>query len=286
MKLLLGMLIVLASVLGGYVLSHGRLMALFQPFELLIILGAALGAFVISNPIHVIRRAAASLPRLLLGAGYKRKDYAELLQMLYEMLSKARIDGLLSLENDIDSPRDSALFQKFPSVYNNHHAIEFLADAIRLMLSGSVQLPQLEAVMDLALETHHQEALQPSDAVNHMADALPGFGIVAAVMGVVITMGALDQPPEVLGDHIAAALVGTFVGILLAYGFVGPMATALHHQAEDQGKYLECIKACLLASLQGYSPILCVEFGRKSLPSNVRPAYQELEQQLRKPNGS
>jgi chemotaxis protein MotA len=282
MKLIIGFLVVVGSVFGGYVLSHGILMALFQPFELMIIAGGALGAFIVANPPHVIKAVIKGLPGLLKGAKYSKQSYMDLLALMYDLFAKARKEGLMALENDIEEPEQSEIFKKYPKVMADHHALEFITDYMRLMVGGSMNPFELENLMDLELEVHHHEALLPSESVTTMSDGLPGFGIVAAVMGVVITMGSLGDPPEILGAHIAAALVGTFLGILLAYGFVGPMASALKHRAEDEAQFLACIKVCIMATLNGYTPQIAVEFGRKVLSSTVRPGFTELEEHVKK----
>ncbi len=285
MKSAAGFLAVIACVLGGYLLSHGRLSALFQPYELLIIAGAAIGAFIIANPLHLVRQVGRELPKLFVGKAYGRNDYLELLSFLFALLNKVRKEGHLALESDIDNPEDSTLFERFPGIAGNAHAMEFISDHLRLMLSGAIPEHHMEELMDAAIESDHHDAKAAGDAVNQVADALPGFGIVAAVLGVVITMGSLDQPPEVLGDHIAAALVGTFLGILLAYGFVGPVATAMKHQADEATQYLATIKACLAAMVLGYPPMVSVELGRKTLPPHLRPGLVELEAHLRDATG-
>ncbi len=281
MKLLVGLAIVIGSVFGGYILSHGQLAALFQPFELLIIAGGALGAFVIANPGAVISKVMKGTPGLLAGSRYKKAHYMELLALMYALFAKARKEGLMALENDIEEPEQSEIFNKYPKLTKNHHLMHFICDYLRLMVGGNMNAFELEALMDVELETHHHESGLPSSAMQTVADGLPGFGIVAAVMGVVITMGYISEPPEVLGAHIAAALVGTFLGILLAYGFASPMATAMSVQAEEEGKLFECAKVCILATLNGYTPQIAVEFGRKVLYSNVRPSFEELEEYVK-----
>ncbi len=277
MKLILGIIIVLSCVAGGYVLAHGRLAALWQPFELLIIGGAAFGAFVITNPPTVIKGTFAAIGKLLAGSKHSKKTYMELLGLMYDLFSKARKEGLMALEADIDEPENSEIFKKYPAILKNHHTVEFIADYLRLMVGGNMNPFELENLMDVELETHHHEAAKIPTAIQTVSDALPGFGIVAAVLGIVITMGSIGGPVEELGAHVAAALVGTFLGILLAYGFVGPMSGALAAINEDDSKALECIKVCLLATLNGYAPQIAVEFGRKTLYSHHRPGFQELE---------
>ncbi|KPK37873.1 MAG: flagellar motor protein MotA [Gammaproteobacteria bacterium SG8_47] len=281
MKLIVGFVIVLGCVAGGYVLSHGELLALWQPYELLIIAGAAFGAFIVSNPPKTIKAVFGGLPRLLGGTKYNKQSYLELLTLMYDLFAKARKEGLMALENDIEEPAQSEIFTKYPKILKNHHAVEFITDYLRIMVGGNMNAFELENLMDLELETHHHEAETPAHAVSNVADGLPGFGIVAAVMGVVITMGSLNEPPEVLGHHIAAALVGTFLGILLAYGFVGPMAKAMEAQAQEESKFLECIKVCILATLNGYTPQIAIEFGRKVIYSTDRPGFLELEEHVK-----
>lgn len=285
MLFIIGIVIVFASVAGGFVLSHGNLLALWQPFELLIIGGAAFGAFVITNPPHVIKAAFAGIPSLLKGSKYRKKDYMDLLGLMYDLFAKTRKEGMMSIEADIDDPDASAIFGKYPKIQKNHHAMDFIADYLRIIVGGNMNTFEIEALMDIELETHHHEAAEPAHAITRVSDALPGFGIVAAVLGIVITMGSLGGPMESIGAHVAAALVGTFLGILLAYGFVGPMGTALETQAHEEGKYLGCIKTCILSSLNGYSPQVAIEFGRKTLPGSVRPGFLELEDFIKENKG-
>ena len=277
MKLLIGIGLVIGCVLGGFVLSHGEPLALWQPYELLVIGGAAFGAFVISNPGHVIKKVFGSIGLLLKGSKYNKAMYLDLLGLLYDLFSKARKEGLMALESDIDSPKDSAIFNKYPKMLADHHLMDFISDYLRLMVGGNMNPFELESLMDVELETHHHESAQAHHALTKVSDGLPGFGIVAAVLGIVITMAAIGGPPEELGHHVGAALVGTFLGILLAYGFVGPMAAHLEHVSHDEAKFYECIKVCLMANLNGYAPQIAVEFGRKTLLSTVRPGFQELE---------
>jgi chemotaxis protein MotA len=277
MKFIIGIVLVLGCVGGGFILSHGHLGALWQPFELLIIGGAAFGAFVISNPGTVIKGVFGSIGKLMSGSKHDKKSYMELLALMYDLFTKARKEGLMALEGDIDEPENSPIFQKYPKILNNHHALDFIADYLRLMVGGNMNPFEIENLIDVELETHHHEAAKIPGAITAVSDALPGFGIVAAVLGIVITMASIGGPVEELGHHVAAALVGTFLGILLAYGFVGPMASSLTAMGEDDSKVFECIKVCLLASLNGYAPQIAVEFGRKSLYSHHRPGFQELE---------
>lgn len=281
MKLIIGIVVVFGAVFGGYILSHGAIEALIQPFELLIILGGATGAFIIANPPKVIFKTLKGIPGLLGGSRYNKQTYLDLLSLMYNLFAKARKEGLMALEADIDEPEQSEIFKAYPKLAKNHHLIDFIADYLRLMVGGNMNAFELETLMDLELETHHHEAHQPSHALTAMGDGLPGFGIVAAVMGVVITMGYISEPPEVLGAHVGAALVGTFLGILLAYGFAGPMATALGEQAEEEGTLFKVAKICMMATLNGYTPQIAVEFGRKALQSHLRPGFTELEEHIK-----
>ncbi|MFV1983142.1 MAG: flagellar motor stator protein MotA [Thiohalomonadales bacterium] len=281
MKFILGIVLVFAAVIGGYLLSHGDLLLLYQPFELLIILGGAFGAFVIANPKHVVISSIKGVLALLKGSLYGKQNYMDALGLMFDLFSKSRKEGLMALEGDIEEPEQSPIFQKYPKILSNHHLVDFISDYLRLMVGGNMNAFELENLMDLELETHHHEAEKPSSAITLMSDGLPAFGIVAAVMGVVITMGFISEPPEVLGAHVGAALVGTFLGILLAYGFVGPMGTAMAAQVEEESKLYESIKVCILATLNGYTPQIAVEFGRKALYSNVRPGFVELENYIK-----
>lgn len=277
MKLIIGILIVLGCVAGGFVISKGNLLALWHPPELLIIGGAAFGAFVISNTGTTIKATLKALGKLLKGPSQTKKSYLELLGLLFDLFTKSRRDGLMALEADIDAPESSEVFQKYPTVLKDHHLIEFISDYLRLMIGGSTNPFEIENLMDVELETHHHEANKAADALGNVSDGLPGFGIVAAVLGIVITMGAIGGPVEELGAKVGAALVGTFLGILMAYGFVGPMAASLRGIIEEEAKMYECVKVSMLAMLNGSAPQVAVEFGRKTLYSYHRPGFQELE---------
>jgi len=293
MGFILGTIIVIFSVIGGYVLSHGQLIMLFQPFEFLIIGGAAIGAFIISSPTSLIKKVFKHIPLLFVSSKYNKESYLDLLGLIFTLLNKGKVNGMMALEKDIDEPESSGIFQRFPDILKHHRAMEFLTDYMRLIVSGVMNVHEVENLMDVELDSFEEEAKQVSSSIIHMADGLPGFGIVAAVLGVVITMASLNEPPEVLGMHIGAALVGTFLGILLSYGFVGPMGKSLEYKEKEEQRYLECIKVCIIASLSDYTPQIAVEFGRKTIFSDVRPSFFELEQHVRsirkvgsKPNAS
>ncbi|MDH5183677.1 MAG: flagellar motor stator protein MotA [Gammaproteobacteria bacterium] len=283
MKFILGNLIVIASVVGGYLMAHGKLAILWQPAELVIIGGAAFGAFVITNSTKVLKAATAGVPGLLAGSPYNRSAYMELLSLMYELFTKARKEGLMALEAHVEEPANSDVFNKFPKILKDHAALDFITDYLRMIVGGNMNAMELENLMDAELDNHHHTAALPGSAIVTMGDALPGFGIVAAVLGVIITMGSIGGSPAELGLHIAAALVGTFLGILLAYGFVGPMGNAMKEIAEEEGKYLMCIKMCILATLNGYSPQVAVEFGRKVIDHSERPNFIELEEYIKQP---
>jgi chemotaxis protein MotA len=280
---IIGAVIVLASVVLGFVMEGGKLLALWHPLELVIIGGAAIGAFVISNPLKVIKAAIGDSLNLLKGPRYKRDDYVDILNLLYDILVKIRKSGMLAVEADIEAPDKSALFGQYPRIQADHHFMEFTTDCLRLMVGGNLDPHELESLLEYELENHHKEASEPSHAMARMGDGLPGFGIVAAVLGIVNTMGALDgASTSEIGEKVAAALVGTFLGILIAYGFVGPTATAMEHRAHEEGKAFEVVKMALVASVRGYAPPVAIEFARKLLFSEVRPTFADLEARLKK----
>lgn len=281
MLVLVGAVVVLACVLGGFVLSHGQILSLWQPYELLIIGGGALGAFLSANPAKVVKAALRDALGLLKGPKYQKQDYVDLLSMLYDLFGVIRKEGLLGVEEHIEDPQSSSLFSAYPRLLREHHLIEFTTDCLRLMVGGSMNPHELEQLLEVELDTHHHEALAPALAVTKMADALPGFGIVAAVLGIVTTMSQLDGDTSRIGMHIAGALVGTFLGILLCYGFIGPLGAAMENRVQEDGKAFECVKIALLANLRGYNPKVAVEFARKSLSTNARPGFQDLEEHLK-----
>ncbi|MDF3037103.1 MAG: motA [Paucimonas sp.] len=281
MLVIIGYLVVLASVFGGFALSGGHLAALFQPLELLMIGGGAAGAFFVGNNGKAIKATLKALPSVLKGSKYSKALYMELMTLLFEILTKVRKEGLMSIEGDIEKPEESAIFSKYPGIVSDHHVIEFMTDYLRLMVSGNMDAFQIENLMDNEIETHHAEGEVPVHAMAKLGDGMPAFGIVAAVMGVVHTMESVGLPPQELGILIAHALVGTFLGILLAYGFVGPLATLLEQKLHESSKMLQCVKVTLLASLNGYAPALAVEFGRKVLFSTERPSFSELEEHIK-----
>ncbi|MCE1249693.1 MAG: flagellar motor stator protein MotA [Comamonadaceae bacterium] len=283
MFLIIGYLICFGCIFGVFVAHGGNVKVLLEalPFEMITIGGGALGAFVVNNQPKVLKATMAALPSALKGSKYTKARYLELMSLLYDILQKARKEGLMAIEGDVESPKDSPLFQKYPGVGSDHHVVEFMTDYLRMMVSGNLNAHEIEALMDSEIETHHQEAHAPVAALTRLAGALPAFGIVAAVLGVVNTMGSVGQPPAVLGGMIASALVGTFLGIFLAYGVAEPLAGLLEQKAEDAAKEFVCIKTTLLASMQGYNPATAIEFGRKVLFSDVRPGFLELESHVK-----
>jgi len=278
---IVGYIVVLFSIFGGFALAGGHLAALFQPVELLMIGGGAAGAFFVGNNGKAIKATLKALPTAFKGSKYTRALYMDIMALLYELLTKIRKEGLMSVESDVDSPENSPLFAKYPAVIADHHIVEFLTDYLRLMVSGSMNAFEIENLMDNEIETHHHEGEIPSHVIAKIGDGLPAFGIIAAVMGVVHTMESVGLPPAELGILIAHALVGTFLGILLAYGFVGPLASLLEQKLHESTKMLQCIKVTLLASINGYAPAIAVEFGRKVLFSTERPSFSELEEHVR-----
>ncbi|QOL48075.1 flagellar motor stator protein MotA [Massilia litorea] len=282
MLVIIGYVIVCASVFGGFVMAGGHAAVLFQPIELIMIGGAAVGAFFVGNNSKSIKATMKALPTVFNGSQYTREMYMELMSLLFDVLSKVRKEGLMSIEGDIEAPEASPLFSKYPLVLADHHIVEFMADYLRLMVSGNMDAFQIENLMDNEIETHHHEGAVPAHVVAKLGDGLPAFGIVAAVMGVVHTMESVGIPPAELGILIAKALVGTFLGILLAYGFVGPLASLLEQKLDESSKMFQCVKVTLLASLNGYAPALAVEFGRKVLYSTERPTFAELEEHIKK----
>ncbi|MBI5861628.1 MAG: flagellar motor stator protein MotA [Rhodocyclales bacterium] len=284
MLLIIGYVIILAAALGTYAV-HGSLAALWVPMEYIAILGLTIGGFVASNGIKAIKATVGALPKVFKGSHLNKAFYMDLLAMLFEILSKVRKEGLMSIESDIEAPDGSAVFSKYPNIVHDHHAMEFICDYLRMMVGGNLNAFEIENLMDIEIETHHQEAHVPAHVVSKVADATPAFGIVVAVMGVVNVMGSVGSPPAVLGKMIGGALVGTFLGILIAYGFVSPVAGQLEQKVEEEGKIFQVIKAVLLASMNGYAPQVAVEFGRKVLYSGDRPTFIELEEDLKARKG-
>jgi chemotaxis protein MotA len=281
MNTIVGQILLFACIIVGYLGEGGVLGALFQPYELLIIGGAAGGAFVTANPFHIIKQTIGKFSILIKGSKYKKDLYMEGLGVLFELLNKARMQGLLALESDIEDPHKSPIFSKYENIVSDHHILDFISDYLRLMVSGTMNPIEIESLMDAELETHHHESAIPSEAISKVADGMPAFGIVAAVLGIVITMGSLGGDTASVGHHVAAALVGTLLGILMAYGIFAPISGALAHEAREEGQFYICLKTTILASLQGYAPQIAVEFGRKTIYASERPSFLELEEFLK-----
>jgi chemotaxis protein MotA len=277
MFVIIGYVVICATIFGGYAMAGGHLGGLWQPLEVLMIFGGALGSFVVGNDNKALKATAKAMPTIFKGSKFNKALYMDLLALLFEILSKIRKDGMMSIENDVENPEASPLFSKYPKLLHDHHLIEFITDYLRLMVSGNMDAFQVENLMDNEIETHHMEGHVPAHCIAKLGDALPAFGIVAAVMGVVHTMESLSLPPTELGILIGHALVGTFLGILLAYGFVGPLSGLLEQKLEESTKMYQTVKVTLLASLNGYAPAIAVEFGRKILYSTERPGFAELE---------
>ncbi|GAA6143263.1 flagellar motor stator protein MotA [Hydrogenophaga sp. 5NK40-0174] len=279
MFVVIGFLFSMACIFGVYIGHGGNIGVVLKalPFEMTTILGAALGAFLINNQMKVVKAAFKGMAGCLKGSHLTKARYMELLALQFDILQKARKEGLMAIEQDVENPEQSPLFKKYENISSDHHVVEFITDYLRMMVSGNLNAHEIESLMDAEIETHHQEAHAPVAAVGRLAGGLPAFGIVAAVLGVVNTMGSVGQPPAVLGGMIASALVGTFLGILLAYGVFEPIGGLMEQKMEEASKEFVCIKTTLLASMQGYAPATAIEFGRKVLFSDVRPTFTELE---------
>ncbi len=278
---IIGATIVFVSVIGGYLLEKGNLSVIFQPVEMLIIFGAAIGGFIIASPVKVIKSVIGGVLNILSGKAYSKADYVEVLLLLSEIFTKIRKEGLVSIEADVDSPAESKIFSKYPKFLKNHHAVALVTDTLRTVMTTSIAPHELESLLDSELEAHHEESMIPSKSVGVIADGLPGLGIVAAVLGVVLTMGKISEPPEVLGHSIGSALVGTFLGVLMCYGFVGPASRNLEFSANEGRDYLNVLKVALVGFVGGAAPQIAVEFGRRVVPGNVKPTFIEVEEKIR-----
>lgn len=278
---IIGIVVVFGCILAGYMMEHGPIKVLMQPAEMIIIVGAALGTVLISNPIHTLKQMISGLLGAFGSSKYGEKRYVETLKMMYQLLQKARKEGLVALETDIEKPGESPLFAEYKDFVHDHHASAFVCDTMRMAVSGGVEVFDLDQMLDADMEVHHHEANEPVTGLATMADSLPGLGIVAAVLGVVITMGALGGPPEEIGKKVAAALVGTFLGILLCYGLVGPLAVRMGKIAAEQHEYLMVLRVMMIAFLKGVAPIMAIEIGRRTVPGHVRPSFQAVEEACR-----
>lgn len=281
MFVIIGAIVVLGSVIGGYML-HGDLAVLFQPGEFLIIGGAAIGSFLISNPLPVVKKAIAGALGTLKGVQVNKQKYIDLLKMLYELFQYAKREGIIALEPHVENPESSSIFSKYPSFLANHHAVEFLSDTLKILLSGGVPAHDLEELMDADLEAHHQEEAIPPAAIQTTSDAFPGLGIVAAVLGIIVTMGSINAGAEAVGQSVAAALVGTFLGILISYGFVGPIASNMNYNTSVESRYLVAIKSALLSFAKGAPASVAIEYARRSIDPENRPTFKEAEDAMKK----
>lgn len=279
---IVGILVVLGCIAGGYLMEKGNLLVLMQPAELIIIGGAALGTVLIGNPPYILKSIVSSLLSVFKGGHYTSAFYLDTLRFLNDFFGTSRKNGITALENDLDEPEKSALFKRHPSFAKDKEAMHFFCDTMRTLLAGGVEVHDLDQIMETDLEVLHKQALLPAAALSTMADSLPGLGIVAAVLGVVITMSALGGPPEEIGHKVAAALVGTFLGILLCYGFLGPMAANIKKQTNAESDYFLCLRMGLLAFMKGVPPILALEAARRAIPHHVRPTFQEMDKACRK----
>jgi chemotaxis protein MotA len=273
---LIGIVIVFGAVVAGYLMEQGKLLVLLQPAELVIIGGTSLGTVLIANPLHILKQIAGGIAGVFTGSRFTKQRYLESLKMVYELLNKARREGLMTLESDVEEPGRSPILSKYPRFLKDHHTCDYLCDTLRMAISG-VEAFDLDQLLDLDLEVHHNTRSVPISSLSSVADSLPGLGIVAAVLGVVISMGALGGPPEEIGHKVAAALVGTFLGILLCYGLVGPIASSMSKIAEDEGAYLYVLRVVMISFLKGSAPIMAVEFARRAIPGHVRPSFKEVE---------
>jgi chemotaxis protein MotA len=273
---IIGIVVVFGAVVGGYLMEHGNIRVLIQPAELLIIGGAAAGTVLIANPLHILKQIAGGIGGVFGGSKFTKQRYLNTLKMMYDLLNKARREGLMGLESDIEEPEKSPTISKYPEFVKDHHVRDYFCDTMRMAVSG-VEAFDLDQLLELDMDVHHQGASQPVASLSTTADSLPGLGIVAAVLGVVITMQALGGPPEEIGHKVAAALVGTFLGILLCYGLIGPIAANMAKIADEEHAYLHVLRVVMIAFLKGTAPIMAVEFARRAIPGHVRPSFQELE---------
>ncbi|MCX8021433.1 MAG: flagellar motor stator protein MotA, partial [Syntrophorhabdaceae bacterium] len=281
MFVIIGFIVVIGSVIGGYVSHHGPLLVLWQPSEFIIIGGAALGALIVSAPTSLLKKIISKVLGSLKGNKIDKKTYLELLKLLYELFMIIRKDGLIALESHVERPKESPIFSKYPAFLNDHHVLFFITDTLRLVVMGGVSPHEIESIMDADIDLHHREGSKPGAILQKIGDSLPGLGIVAAVLGIIITMQAISGPPEIIGQKVAAALVGTFLGVLMSYGFVQPLATNLEISTESESTLYEVIKSGIICAAKGLNPIVAVEFARRSISSDFRPTFQEMEEYVK-----
>jgi chemotaxis protein MotA len=283
---IIGIVVVFGAVIGGFLMEKGHMAVLVQPAELLIIAGAATGTLLVANPIHILKGIVGNLTGILKGSPFDKTRYLSTLKMMYQFLNKVRKEGLLSVEMDVEKPEESTIFKNYPEFLGDHHAKDFVCDTLRMAITGGVDPFDMDQMMELDMEVSHHEATVPISSLNTMADALPGLGIVAAVLGVVITMGSLGGPPEEIGEHVAAALVGTFLGILLCYGLVGPLSANMAKTADSHNEYLHVLRVLILSFLKGSAPMIAIEIGRRAIPAHVRPSFDEMEKNCKNQTAS
>ena len=274
---IIGIVVVFVAVIGGFLMEKGHIAVLVQPAEFLILVGAAAGTLLVANPMHIIKGVIAGLLGVLKGSKFDKKRYLSTLKMMYQFLNKVRKEGLLSVEMDVEKPKESSIFKNYPEFLGDHHACDFVCDTLRTAITGGVDPFDMDQMMELDMEVHHHAEMQPVNALSTVADALPGLGIVAAVLGVVITMGSLGGPPEQIGEKVAAALVGTFLGILLCYGVAGPLASNMSKTTDEHNEYLHVLRVLMLSFLKGSAPMIAIEMGRRAIPAHVRPNFDEME---------
>jgi chemotaxis protein MotA len=283
---IIGIVVVFGAVLGGFLMEKGPMAVLMQPAELVIIAGAAVGTMLIGNPMHVLKQIISDMARVISGSKFTKKRYLESLKMMFDLFNKARKEGLVAIESDVEEPAKSPMFSKFPDFVKDHHIRDFVCDTMRMAITGGASTFDVDQMMELDMDVHHAEASQPASALSTVADSLPGLGIVAAVLGVVVTMSALGGPPEEIGHHVAAALVGTFLGILLCYGMIGPLAANLTKLNDDEHAYYHVLRVVMLSFIKGMSPLLAIEMARRAIPGHVRPSFQEVEKACRQKSDS
>ena len=283
---IIGIVVVFGAVIGGFLMEKGHILVLLQPAELVTIAGAALGTILIANPVYIIKAMIAGVLGVLGPSKFSKARYLETLKMMFDLFNKVRKTGLTGIEDDVEKPAASEIFKKYPEFLKDHHSRAFVCDTLRTAITGGVDPFDMDQMMELDMEVAHHETLQPIQALTTVADALPGLGIVAAVLGVVITMGSLGGPPEEIGRKVAAALVGTFLGILMCYGLVGPLASSMAKGADEHNSYLHVLRVIILAFLKGLAPILAIEMGRRAIPERVRPSFDDMEKGCRKPSAA
>jgi chemotaxis protein MotA len=278
---IVGILIVFGAVIGGFLMEKGPLPVLIQPSELVTIGGAAIGTLLVANPLYILKKIFSDLVRVIAGSKFSKQRYLDTMKMMFLLFNKARKEGLVAIESDVEEPEKSPLFSKYPAFISDHHVRNFVCDTMRMAITGGASTFDVDQMMELDMDVHHAGATQPVSALSTVADALPGLGIVAAVLGVVVTMSALGGPPEEIGHKVAAALVGTFLGILLCYGVVGPLASNLNKLIDDEHAYYHVLRVVMLSFIKGMSPMLAIEMARRAIPGHLRPSFQEVEKTCR-----